>query len=174
MFNASLLWVKSKQVFLKIQAGTGDNLLEERRARHGMPGQRHGPVQGKLHPRRGAGIELPASLRQGLRQGRLLRHPERNVVESKDPVGGRIPLARTPLLTTPSAGGQHLGACSLVRMATKVGPQTPAPQRPAHPGCCSSSIRFSSDFFSTSSSVNSSLLKKNVFVPRSFSEAPKW
>ena len=40
-----------------------------RRARHGMPGQRHGPVQGKLHPRRGAGIELPASLRQGLRQG---------------------------------------------------------------------------------------------------------
>lgn len=41
-----------------------------RRARHGMPGQRHGPVQGKLRPRRGAGIELPASLRQGLRQGR--------------------------------------------------------------------------------------------------------
>ena len=32
---------------------------------------------------------------------------------------------------TPSAGGQHLGACSLVRMATKVGPLTPAPQRPA-------------------------------------------
>lgn len=29
MFNASLLWVKSKQVFLKIQAGTGDNLLED-------------------------------------------------------------------------------------------------------------------------------------------------
>ena len=41
-----------------------------RRARHGMPGQRHGPVQGKLHPRRGAGIELPASLRQGLRRER--------------------------------------------------------------------------------------------------------
>lgn len=41
-----------------------------RRARHGMSGQRHGPVQGKLHPRRGAGIELPASLRQGLRPER--------------------------------------------------------------------------------------------------------
>ncbi len=41
-----------------------------RRAGHGMPGQRHGPVQGKLHPRRGAGIELPASLRHHLRQGR--------------------------------------------------------------------------------------------------------
>ncbi|SHJ33213.1 hypothetical protein SAMN05720471_1294 [Fibrobacter sp. UWP2] len=41
-----------------------------RRARHGMPGQRHGPVQGKLHPRRGAGIELPASLRHGLRRER--------------------------------------------------------------------------------------------------------
>ena len=75
-----------------------------RRTRHGMPGQRHGPVQGKLHPGGGAGIELPASLRHRLRQGRLLRHPERNVVESKDPVGGSLPLARTPLLTTPSAG----------------------------------------------------------------------
>ena len=31
-------------------------------------------------------IELPASLRHRLRQGRLHRHPERNVVESKDPV----------------------------------------------------------------------------------------
>ena len=41
-----------------------------RRTRHGMPGQWHGPVQGKLHPRRGAGIELPASLRHRLRQGR--------------------------------------------------------------------------------------------------------
>ena len=41
-----------------------------RRTRHGMPGQRHGPVQRKLHPRRGAGIELPASLRHRLRQGR--------------------------------------------------------------------------------------------------------
>ena len=41
-----------------------------RRAGYGMPGQRHGPVQGKLHPRRGAGIELPASLRHRLRQGR--------------------------------------------------------------------------------------------------------
>ena len=29
MFNASLSWIKSKQVFLKIQAGTGDNLLQE-------------------------------------------------------------------------------------------------------------------------------------------------
>ena len=60
-----------------------------RRAGHGMPGQRHGPVQGKLHPRRGAEIELPASLRQGLRQGRLHRHPERKreALKSKDPVG---------------------------------------------------------------------------------------
>lgn len=33
---------------------------------------------------------------------------------------------------------------------------------------------FSSDIFSTSSSVNSSLLKKNVFVPKSLSDAPKW
>ena len=41
-----------------------------RRAGHGMPGQRHGPVQGKLYPRRGAGIELPASLRHRLRQER--------------------------------------------------------------------------------------------------------
>ena len=69
-----------------------------RRAGHGMPGQRHGPVQGKLHPRRGAGIELPASLRHRLRQGRLHRHPERNVVESKDSVGGSLPLtAALPL-----------------------------------------------------------------------------
>lgn len=29
MFNASLSWIKSKQVFLKIQAGTGDNLQQE-------------------------------------------------------------------------------------------------------------------------------------------------
>ena len=29
MFNASLSWVKSAKAFLKIQAGTGDNLLEE-------------------------------------------------------------------------------------------------------------------------------------------------
>ena len=29
MFNASLSWIKSKQVFLRIQAGTGDNLFEE-------------------------------------------------------------------------------------------------------------------------------------------------
>ncbi|SMP53636.1 hypothetical protein [Fibrobacter sp. UWB10] len=29
MFNASLSWVKSAKVFLKVQAGTGDNLLEE-------------------------------------------------------------------------------------------------------------------------------------------------
>ena len=45
-----------------------------RRAGHGMPGQRHGPVQGKPHPRRGAGIELPASLRHRLRQGRRPRN----------------------------------------------------------------------------------------------------
>ena len=64
-----------------------------RRARHGMPGQRHGPVQGKLHPRRGAGIELPASLRHRLRQGRLHRHPERKreALKSKDPVGEASP-----------------------------------------------------------------------------------
>ena len=89
-----------------------------------MPGQRHGPVQGKLHPRRGAGIELPTSLRQRFLRER--RHTTLVILS-----GGSLPLARTPLLTTPSAGGQHLGACSLVRMATKVGPQTPAPQRPA-------------------------------------------
>ena len=29
MFGASLSWIKSENVFLKIQAGTGDNLLEE-------------------------------------------------------------------------------------------------------------------------------------------------
>ena len=29
MFGASLSWVKSAKVFLKIQAGTGDNLLKE-------------------------------------------------------------------------------------------------------------------------------------------------
>lgn len=29
MFNASLSWVKSAKAFLKVQAGTGDNLLEE-------------------------------------------------------------------------------------------------------------------------------------------------
>lgn len=29
MFNASLSWIKSKQAFLKIQAGTGDNLQQE-------------------------------------------------------------------------------------------------------------------------------------------------
>ncbi len=54
MFGGAILaWVKSL-----------------RRAGHGMPGQRHGPVQGKLHPRRGAGIELPASLRHRLRRER--------------------------------------------------------------------------------------------------------
>ena len=47
-------------------------------------------------------------------------------------------------------------------------------QRPAHPGCCSSSIRFSSDFFNTSSSEKSSCVKKNVFLPKSLSDAPKW
>ena len=72
--GAVLAWVKSS-----------------RRARHGMPGQRHGPVQGKLHPASGAGIELSASLWHRLRQGRLLRHSERNVVESKDPVGEASP-----------------------------------------------------------------------------------
>jgi len=29
MFNASLSWIKSKQVFLKVQEGTGDNLQQE-------------------------------------------------------------------------------------------------------------------------------------------------
>jgi response regulator of citrate/malate metabolism len=29
MFRASLSWVKSAKAFLKVQAGTGDNLLEE-------------------------------------------------------------------------------------------------------------------------------------------------
>ena len=54
MFGGAILaWVKSL-----------------RRAGHGMPGQRHGPVQGKLHPRRGAEIELPASLRHRLRRER--------------------------------------------------------------------------------------------------------
>lgn len=49
-----------------------------------MPGQRHGPVQGKLHPASGAGIELPASLRKRLRRercrstdGRMTPAPQR-------------------------------------------------------------------------------------------------
>lgn len=91
--GAILAWVKSAKAFLKVQAGTGDNLLEED-IREGFTDyclwstfrpesidtdgeldmecldKRHGPVQGKLHPRRGAGIELPASLRHRLRQGR--------------------------------------------------------------------------------------------------------
>ena len=29
MFGASLSWVKGKNAFLKVQAGTGDNLLED-------------------------------------------------------------------------------------------------------------------------------------------------
>ena len=29
MFNALLAWLKDEKVFLKVQAGTGDNLLEE-------------------------------------------------------------------------------------------------------------------------------------------------
>ncbi|SHG54325.1 putative N6-adenine-specific DNA methylase [Fibrobacter sp. UWCM] len=37
--------------------------------------------------------------------------------------GGDLPVS----FTTPSAGGQHLGACSLVRMATKVGTPRNAP-----------------------------------------------
>ena len=37
--------------------------------------------------------------------------------------GGDLPVSSTP----PSAGGQHLGACSLVRMATKVGTPRNAP-----------------------------------------------
>jgi hypothetical protein len=28
-FNATLSWIKSKNAFLKVQAGTGDNLLED-------------------------------------------------------------------------------------------------------------------------------------------------
>lgn len=89
-----------------------------------MPGQRHGPVQGKLHPQRGAGIEQPASLRHHLRQGRLLRHPERNVVESKDPVGGRIPLPAAPAKVPEPAEGPGLPD------TPSAGPQTPASQRP--------------------------------------------
>lgn len=38
--------------------------------------------------------------------------------------GGDLPVS----FTTPSVGGQHLGACSLVRMATKVGTPRNAPQ----------------------------------------------
>ena len=29
MFNALLAWLKDEKVFLKVQSGTGDNLLEE-------------------------------------------------------------------------------------------------------------------------------------------------
>lgn len=39
--------------------------------------------------------------------------------------GGDLPVSST----TPSAGGQHLGACSLVRMATKVGTPRNAPSQ---------------------------------------------
>ena len=97
-----------------------------RRARHGMPGQRHGPVQGKLHPRRGAGIELPASLRHRLRQGRLLRHPERNVVESKDPVGGSLPLPAAPAKVPEPAERPGLPDTPSPRSSAPKTPQRPA------------------------------------------------
>ncbi len=93
--GAILAWVKSP-----------------RRAGHGMPGQRHGPVQGKLHSRRGAGIELPASLRHRLRQGRLHRHPERKreALKSKDLVGEASPCLqplcpRVPQTVIPAKAG---------------------------------------------------------------------
>ena len=41
-----------------------------RRARHGMPGQRHGPVQGMLRFENGPGVVLPASIRHRLRRER--------------------------------------------------------------------------------------------------------
>ena len=95
-----------------------------RRARHGMPGQRHGPVQGKLHPRRGAGIELPAGLRHRLRQGRLHRHPERKreALKSKDLVGEASPCplcGRTALRSLLLSAHGHQGG------ASGAGPATP-------------------------------------------------
>ena len=131
--GALLAWVKSAKAFLKVQAGAGDNLLEED-IREGftdyclwstfrpecidtdgeldMECLDSGMVlfRGKMHPRRGAGIELPASLRHRLRQGRLLRHPERNVVESKNPVGEASPCLqplcpRVPQTVIPAQAG---------------------------------------------------------------------
>lgn len=67
--GAILAWVKSAKApffhrLLPVVHVPAGKYRHRRRARHGMLGQRHGPVQGMLHPASGAGIELPASLRQ--------------------------------------------------------------------------------------------------------------
>ena len=113
--GAILAWVKGRGAFLKVQAGTGDNLLEED-IREGFTDYclwstfrpESIDTDGELamecldsgmvlfREKCTPGEALESSYRQGLRQGRLLRHPERNVVESKDPIGGRIPLPAAP------------------------------------------------------------------------------
>ena len=134
--GAILAWVKSAKAFLKVQAGTGDNLLEED-IREGftdyclwstfrpesidtdgeldMECLDSGMVlfRGNCTPREALESNYRQAFGTDFDKDDCIRHPERNVVESKDPVGGSLPLARTPLLTTPSTG-----------------PQAPAPQRP--------------------------------------------
>ena len=94
--GAILVWIKSKKAFLKIQASTGDNLLKED-IREGyvdyclwstfrlecididgeldMECLDSGMVLFRENCTPGEALE--SSYRQGLRQGQLLRHPER-------------------------------------------------------------------------------------------------
>lgn len=46
MFNALLAWLKDEKVFLKVQSGTGDNLLEED-IREGVTDYCYGPRSGR-------------------------------------------------------------------------------------------------------------------------------
>ena len=105
-----------------------------RRARHGMPGQRHGPVQGKLHPRRGAGIELPASLRHRLRRERRLRKAKRRTEPLQQlsrqlrrrrvaaETGRKVPLQRAP--------GSGRGIQTLTGGEAYPSPRSSAPKTP--------------------------------------------
>ena len=158
--GAILAWVKSAKAFLKVQAGTGDNLLEED-IREGftdyclwstsrpesidtdgeldMECLDSGMVLFRENCTPGeAGIELPASLRHRLRQGRLLRHPERNVVESKDPVGEASPCLqplcpRVPQTVIPATFSRHPreGGDLLSNPRPNRLPDTPSPRSSA-------------------------------------------
>jgi hypothetical protein len=93
-------------------------------------------------PRRGAGIELPASLRHRLRQGRLHRHPERKreALKSKDPVGEaspclqplcpRVPQTVIPATFSchPRAGGDLLSNPRPNRLSDTPSPRGSAPK----------------------------------------------
>ena len=126
-----------------------------RRAGHGMPRQRHGPVQGKLHPRRGVGIELPASLRHRLRQGRH-RGTDGRMTPPFHLVGGSLPLA--PATPSWRATTRHLAVSSA----------TPSAGTPRNAPLISAAVPAQSVFLPTIADLREFPFLRSRFVTSNF------